>query len=89
MKFLSVATAAVVMASVIYGRFQLSRDTLAPGPKVAVIQGNYPLEVEPTTLVPPPDKKATQLGFVREAASERPDLYVLPEAPWFRPPPGR
>ena len=83
MKFLSVATVAVVMASIIYGRFQLSRDTLAPGPRVAVIQGNYPLEVEPITRVPPQEKKAAQLGFVREAASEQPDLYVLPEAPWF------
>jgi len=34
----------VLLAVVVYGRVQLSRDTTSDGPKIAVIQGDYPNE---------------------------------------------
>lgn len=35
------------LGTIIYGRVQLSRDTTDVGPKIAVIQGDYPNKVEP------------------------------------------
>ncbi len=68
-----------------YGRYQLaaSKRTIAEGPRVAVIQGNYVLEVQPgggpndTN-----DKRRTYERLMIGAAEHRPDAFVLPESPW-------
>ncbi len=79
--------AVLLVATIAYGRFRLSERTLAPGPKVAVLQGDYLLTPEPTEEElrnePPPWKKAeAYMDLLRAAADQDPDLFLLPETPW-------
>lgn len=77
-------SAALLVATIIYGRVQLSRDTMAPGPRVAVIQGNYPSEVMPgPKSAGPHEKRARYTTLMEQASAENPDVYVLPESPWI------
>lgn len=78
------ATLLVTAASVVYGIVQLNRHTMSPGPKIAVLQGDYPLTVEPggsgaTEL----DKARTYFDLLEQAAVHEPDLILLPETPWY------
>lgn len=76
--------AALLLATVGYGLYQLSRDTLRPGPKVAAIQGNFPCEVVPAPDSPQPwDKMTLYRGLIETARQRDPDLFVLPETPWY------
>ena len=66
-----------------YGVYQLNRDTGDVGPRVAVIQGDF------VTSVLAEDEEATEeekllyyLDIMTAAATESPDLYLLPESPW-------
>jgi apolipoprotein N-acyltransferase len=80
----AVLTSVLLIATIAYGRYQLSRGTMTTGPTVAVIQGNYPSEVMPGPDTPsPPAKRARYEAMMREAAAERPDVFVLPESPWL------
>jgi apolipoprotein N-acyltransferase len=78
----SVVAAAVVMVATIgYGQVQLHRDTTRPGPRVAVIQGDYPLRVSGEGEHPVV-KAGRYFELLRRAASRQPDLFLLPETPW-------
>ena len=75
--------AALLAATVSYGRHQLSRDTMHPGPVVAVLQGNF------SCRRPAPADAPTALQrmhfyqeLIEEAKGERPDVFVLPELAW-------
>jgi apolipoprotein N-acyltransferase len=79
------ATLAVI-ATFIYGEVQLHRGTMREGPKVAVIQGNYPNYVdaamsqrEPTQI----ERADRYFELIDKALKEKPDLVLLPETPWM------
>ena len=86
---LSTPFAAVTLLLVIvYGQIQLRRDTVSPGPRVAVIQGDF------LSLVNAKDatghdsmsegqKMRAYVSMMEAAAAEKPDLYLLPESPWM------
>ena len=77
----------ILLFAIVYGQVQLHRDTTSPGPKVAVIQGDF------LSLVNAKDatghdslsegqKMKAYLSMMQAAAAEKPDLYLLPESPW-------
>ena len=77
----SLATLLVVLGTLIYGGAQRSEHHLKPGPKIAVVQHDIPMYVDP-----PPGRMLSQdtilavhLALARQAAAEKPDLIVLPE----------
>ncbi len=70
-------------ATVGYGAIQLNRRTITDGPKIAVLQGDYPLSVDPNAPGPAEEvKAATYLDLLEQAAAAEPDLILLPETPW-------
>lgn len=75
-------TVAGVAATVAYGSFQLDRANLEPGPRVAVIQEDFPLISQPPYGAPSPVVFARYLSMGARAARESPDLIVFPETPW-------
>ena len=77
--------ATLLLATLVYGTIQLRRDTTSSGPRVAVIQGDYPLFVDVDRNRKRADEKmARYMELMREAqaAGEEPDLFLLPETPW-------
>ena len=74
--------AVLVLATVVYGQIQLHRDTTSPGPRIAVIQGDY-LSTIYDTGGDDRKKMQTYLAMVDDASKHKPDLYLLPETPWF------
>jgi apolipoprotein N-acyltransferase len=77
------AASAVVVAAVIgYGAIRRSQAEFRPGPRVALIQGNFDAYV-PTSKRPPHDQEElllTHLRLTGLAVREQPDLVVWPEA---------
>jgi len=72
----------LVAATMVYGQFQLHRETTEVGPKVAIIQGDYLVSVDGPE-VDDRDKMKTYFSMIEEAANEKPDLFLLPETPWI------
>lgn len=68
--------------TLVYGKVQLGTETFAPGPKVAVLQGDFLMSVtgEEATDV---EKRRIYFAMLEEAAKYKPDLVVLPETPWI------
>lgn len=76
---------ALPVLAFLYGQFRLHQGGQAEGPKVAVVQGDFPLFTyeDPGEPVATEEvKREAYLRLAREAASGRPDLVVLPETPW-------
>ncbi len=78
--------AALLLFALVYGQIQLHRDTGSPGPRIAVLQQDYlnfaDLEVsgrQPTSR----ERAAAYDALLEQAAAEQPDLFLLPETPWF------
>ncbi len=66
-----------------YGLYRLNQGGGTPGPRVAVLQGDYPLSAEPDPNAPKwNEKQAFYYEQMALAAAEEPDLVVLPETPW-------
>lgn len=80
------ATGFLLAATVLYGRWRLGQETLTPGPRVTVVQGDYVLSVASLTAgqdVTPDAKRRTYFRHALEAAvRDEPDLIVFPETPW-------
>jgi len=73
----------VLGATIIYGQVRLGAREAIEGPRVAVLQGDYPLSVGHDPNAPgPTEKRRTYLGLLADAARDAPDLTVLPETPW-------
>ncbi|MBI4716657.1 MAG: apolipoprotein N-acyltransferase [Planctomycetes bacterium] len=72
----------LLLATILYGQFQLHRDTGADGPRVAVVQGDYLNSVNGDE-VKDVDKRRTYFAMMDAAAKEEPDLFLLPESPWI------
>lgn len=78
----------LVVGVVVYGQVQLRRGTTEDGPKVAVIQGDFINSVYADRATghdraSERDKLLIYLSMIDAAAAEQPDMYVLPETPWF------
>jgi apolipoprotein N-acyltransferase len=77
----SLATLLVVLGTLIYGGAQRSEHLLKPGPKIAVVQHDIPMYVDPPPgrSLSPDTVLGAHLALARRAAAEKPDLIVLPE----------
>lgn len=82
--FGSLTTALVVAGAIIYGMSQTSSANFTPGPRVAVVQGDFVMYVDPRQSARTPGMMIfqTYLDMARRAAKEKPDLVVLPETAW-------
>jgi apolipoprotein N-acyltransferase len=84
---LSAAAAGVMLAATVgYGAFRLNQTSLRDGPKVAMLQSDFINSVDLTVEganVPNRDKLLTFVSMLQAASAERPDLYLLPESPWY------
>ncbi len=76
----TVFTWAVVIFTIAYGRFRLGTQQFAPGPRIAVLQGDYPLT--PFLVINPLKQRELYMGLLEAAAGQSPDLFLLPETPW-------
>jgi len=64
-----------------YGVYQLNRSTMSDGPRIALIQGDYVMDVYDEEAGDP-EKFQTYMAMIDAAAKEHPDLFLLPETPW-------
>ncbi len=78
----TLTTVILFIGALIYGSAQSSRRYFTDGPKVAVIQQDYPLfvDAEQAARTPLESMLDGYLILTRLAAAEKPDLIVLPEA---------
>jgi len=77
--------AAILVFAIGYGVYQRTRDTTREGPKVAIIQGNYPNYVDPARIRARPtmeQRVERYIELLHQAGKERPDMFVLPETAW-------
>jgi len=77
-----IVAAGLLVATLGYGFYRCGQRDFAPGPRVAVVQHDFPL-----LSVPPYSEKgwmifAEYLRLAAEAAAEAPDLLVFPETVW-------
>ncbi len=81
-----VALAVVLMVSALaYGRYRLGEETIAPGPRVAILQNDYPnyTDLEKIRQQPGPlKKKEAYFDMMSAADAETPDLFLFPETAW-------
>lgn len=75
----SAAALALVAAALGYGHGRLSQSSFEPGPRVAVVQEDFPLVNKPPYGEHPFAVFARYVALAAQAAAERPDLVVLPE----------
>ena len=77
----SLAMLIVVLGTLIYGGAQRSEHHLKLGPKIAVVQHDIPMYVDPPPgrTLSPDTILAAHLVLARKAAAKHPDLIVLPE----------
>ena len=78
----AVFAAAVLVAVCTYGQIELRRGTVSVGPKIAVIQGDFVMTVDGEEA-DDNEKRSVYLKMMQAAAGEKPDLFLLPETPWF------
>ncbi len=81
-RFSIIFAATLLLATVVYGQVQLRRGTTSEGPKVAILQGDYFISVAGPDAEDR-DKMRTYFDMLDEAAKEKPDLFLLPETPWY------
>jgi apolipoprotein N-acyltransferase len=67
-----------------YGFWQLQRSSqfVTDGPRVAVVQGDFPLVNQPPYGAPPQVIFAHYMALAGAAAQEKPDLVAFPETTW-------
>jgi len=76
-------TAGALVATLAYGQVRLGQSQFRPGPRIAIVQHDFPL------LSQPPYSKqnpwlifAEYVRLAADAAATRPDLVVFPETVW-------
>lgn len=77
----AVIAVALLLFVCVYGQIQLRRATSRPGPKIALLQGDYVMSVDGEEA-PDVEKRATYFAMANAASTQSPDVYVLPETPW-------
>ncbi len=81
----AVFAATLIAATLGYGHYRLREDTLSQGPRIAVLQNDYPnyTDLEMIRKQPGPMKKReAYFALMREAKPQEPDLYLFPETAW-------
>lgn len=81
------ATGLMLLLALTYGGYQLSRNTLTKGPRVAVVQGDFLDMVNNANAtgrdaMSPRDRMLTYVELIEAAGEESPDIIALPETPW-------
>lgn len=68
----------------LYGQFRLYQSRqMEEGPRVAVLQGDFPLRTYYDPNAPTDDvKRQTYMRLAQAALADQPDMIVLPETPW-------
>ncbi len=69
----------------VYGWFRLAQTEPKPGPKVAVLQQDYPNHVDEFERANEPrpfERRASYEVLLARASADEPDLFLLPETPW-------
>ncbi len=80
-RFSAAFAGSLLVVTTVYGWVRLSQDTISPGPRVAVLQGDFVNAVYDQGASEE-EKRRVYLGLIDEASKEKPDLYLLPESPW-------
>lgn len=78
----TVAAAALAAGALAYGLYRSGQTGFRDGPRVAVVQEDFPLVSEPPYGAPYPVVLARYLAEGARAAAQRPDLVVFPETVW-------
>ena len=76
------ASTLLVLLAVGYGQFQLHRDKIKQGPKIAVLQGDSLVSVAGDEFNDR-EKRRIYYEMLDAAETENADLYLLPETPWI------
>lgn len=79
-------TVAMLAFCIGYGVYRLTTSKLVDGPRIAIIQGNYPNYVDQERALSAPTMKERAdryFDLVVQASLEKPDLFLLPETPWI------
>lgn len=82
----AVFTIVVILSTTGYGAYRLITEQMVDGPRIAIVQGNYPNYVDeqrarnaPTMI----DRANRYFELTSEARQYQPDLFLLPETPWL------
>lgn len=81
----TLTTLTLVLGALIYGSAQSSRRYFVPGPKISIVQHDFPLYVDLEQAARTSQDSILQgyLELTRQAAETRPDLILLPEAAMY------
>jgi len=84
LRWLTCLAVGTLAATLIYGIFRLRTEPLKPGPRIAVIQTDFPLFVSAGGWVNSANEIISEVThlILDEAASAGPDIIVLPETTW-------
>jgi apolipoprotein N-acyltransferase len=83
--FGAVFAALLVVATLAYGMFRLSQDTITEGPRIAILQQDYPNYTDRERAMKQPrhnQKAAAYFELMNQARESEPDLYLFPETAW-------
>jgi len=72
-------------ATLVYGWYRLSADTMSEGPRIALLQRDYPnyTDLEKLRREPGPVQKLRDyFEMMSQALPEKPDLFLFPETAW-------
>ncbi len=78
----ALATVAILAGNHLYGKHQLGQADFRDGPRVAVVQEDFPLASEPPYGDLPWVVFTRYIALGAQAAQEQPDLLVFPETAW-------
>ena len=84
-KRIAAVVAVAVAGNLLYGIVQLNRDTMQPGPRIAVVQTDEPMLVETGGFSMRPSDLSKMMWDLLDKAvhgNPKPDIVVLPETMW-------
>lgn len=69
--------------ALLYGLFRQFEGNPAPGPRISVLQGDFPLfTFDNPNAATDSDKRKAYTELARSALADSPDMIVFPETPW-------
>ena len=78
-----IVTMAILIGTLTYGYYRTSQNNFEAGPRIAVVQHDFPLSsAPPYSQVKPWVIFAEYLRLAADAAAAKPDLLVFPETVW-------
>lgn len=76
------AVAALWSGALLYGGYRLRQVDFRPGPRIAVIQHDFPIVATPPYSDPRQVLLSHHLTLAAQAAEQKPDLVAFPESAW-------